>query len=38
MLCIYCDNKGAHDFISGDSVRSHMLNKNHTFMNTSQGF
>ena len=38
MLCIFCDNKGAHDFTSGESVRKHMLSKNHTFMNTQNGF
>lgn len=38
MMCIFCDNKGAKDFTTGEAVRKHMLSKNHTFMNTSNGF
>jgi pre-60S factor REI1 len=38
MMCILCENKGAKDFTTGDSVKQHMLSKNHTFMKTEGGF
>jgi len=33
-MCISCENKGAHDFQSAAAVRSHMIDRGHTFMNT----
>ena len=37
-ICITCENKRAKDFQSNDAVRSHMIDRCHTFMKTDNGF
>jgi pre-60S factor REI1 len=33
LLCIYCENKGSHNFKNGEAVQKHMIDKGHCFMN-----
>ena len=37
-FCIFCENKGAKDFSTGEAVRKHMIKKGHTFMKTDEGY
>jgi pre-60S factor REI1 len=34
LYCLYCENKGFHDFKSAAAVKSHMIDKSHCFMKT----
>lgn len=32
LLCIQCENKGTKDFKTGAAVKTHMMDKGHSFM------
>lgn len=34
LLCLYCENKGTKDFKTAASLKDHMIDKGHCFMNT----
>ena len=34
LLCLYCENKGTKDFKTASSLKDHMMDKGHCFMNT----
>lgn len=34
LICLYCNNKGTRDFKTPESVKQHMMDKGHCFMDT----
>ena len=36
LLCLYCDNRGAHQFRDFQSLQQHMIDKQHCFINTEE--
>ena len=36
ILCLYCDNRGTHQFRDFQSLQQHMIDKQHCFINTEE--